>query len=60
MSDLHVVFDMGLSACARCGGIHTEPLDWHKFVRPFLSTYKYWATCPTTGDPILMYVGEEI
>lgn len=50
----------GVAGCARCGGTH-ETLDWKRFDRPAPSdegTYTAWATCPTSGDPILFEVRE--
>lgn len=48
----------GLAGCARCFGTHKE-LDWKRFQRPAPSAggqYTAWATCPTTGDPILFEI----
>lgn len=48
----------GFEGCARCGGTHEE-LNWKRFDRPPPSDsgqYTAWATCPTTGDPILFEV----
>jgi hypothetical protein len=46
----------GVLHCARCGQDH-EAVEWHKFQRPIEdddgTVWGYWATCPTTGDPIL-------
>lgn len=42
--------------CARCGGDH-EGLLVKQFVRPIVdedATWGSWATCPGTGDPILI------
>lgn len=42
--------------CARCGQDH-ERLTYTRFIRPVEDTdgtvWDWWATCPTTGDPIL-------
>lgn len=51
----------GIAGCARCGGTH-ETLDWKAFARPVEmdeGRYTAWATCPTSGDPILFMVREE-
>lgn len=48
-----------IQGCTRCGGDH-EGLDWTPFARPIirgLSTFTHWATCPGTGDPIMLVVG---
>jgi hypothetical protein len=55
----------GLTNCARCGGDHVDPpLTWRKFTRPVrdaqLGDFTYWATCPTTGDPVLLLVKDEL
>lgn len=43
--------------CARCGQDHDD-LHYKKFVNPIYdddgTEWGWWATCPTTGDPILM------
>jgi hypothetical protein len=43
--------------CARCGENH-EALAYVKFDRPIQdedgTAWWYWATCPTTNDPVLM------
>ncbi len=49
----------GTEACPRCGGAH-ESLDLVSFYRPILDhedgfAWRWWAACPTTGDPILVY-----
>lgn len=50
----------GVTGCARCGGTH-ERLDWKAFDRSAPSDagrYTAWATCPTSGDPILFEARE--
>lgn len=45
-----------LRHCARCGGDHDD-LQYKRFVNPIgdeEGVWAWWATCPTTGDPILM------
>ena len=48
-----------VSGCARCGGSH-ENLALHTFKVPFAPpeargvVWDRWATCPATGDPILI------
>lgn len=47
-----------LSGCARCGDDH-EDLPTVLFWRPIEDHedgffWRWWATCPTTGDPILI------
>lgn len=44
--------------CARCGAEHAD-LPIHVFAQPFAPrevdvTWPAWATCPTSGDPILI------
>ena len=52
----------GQDNCARCGNDHAV-LMWRKFQRPVElddgSRMQYWATCPDTGDPILLHVVEQ-
>lgn len=48
--------------CARCGEDH-PPLDVVAFWRPFEDAdgvWRWWATCPTTGDPILISNAEDL
>jgi hypothetical protein len=48
----------GLENCARCGGTHAL-LYWKRFTRPAPSDhgqYRAWATCPSTGEPILFEI----
>lgn len=50
----------GHENCARCGGTHEE-LDWKRFaLQPGppsnAGSYRAWAMCPTTGDPILFEI----
>jgi hypothetical protein len=47
-----------IQSCARCEGVH-ENLPHFRFKQPFAPaelgfTWEFWATCPTTGDPILV------
>lgn len=45
-----------VGGCARCGDDH-EDLDEIAFWRPSEDAdgvWRWWATCPTTGDPILI------
>jgi hypothetical protein len=52
--DHRVVTD--IRNCARCDGKHAALL-FHKMQRSFQvigSEWQWWATCPTTGDPILL------
>lgn len=43
----------GIRGCARCGGSHA--VLWAKrFDRPPPTDHAFWATCPTSGDPILV------
>ncbi len=51
--------DGTVGRCARCGEDHRD-LDVHTFLRPVVDPdgeWRYWLTCPVTGDPILMAVG---
>lgn len=59
---LEVALQSGLSECARCGGTHEDALVWHQFKQPpgeGSGEYRYWATCPATGDPILLWCGPD-
>jgi len=45
--------------CARCGGDHDD-LTYRPFSRPIPDVdgaFTHWASCPETGDPILMRFG---
>ena len=48
-----------VSGCSRCGGAH-EGLPvrrFHRSIEPGIEGvfwFHWWATCPTTGDPILV------
>lgn len=50
--------------CNRCGGDH-DGLVAAKFKHPFAPpecapiAWTHWATCPTTGDPILVMVKDD-
>lgn len=47
--------------CARCDGEGHKQITFTKFTRPVEAgpyVFSYWATCPTTGEPILMQVTE--
>lgn len=59
MDNKQIALTSGLRACARCGGIHDELLEWKLFQRP-PDNYKFWAPCPTTGDPILLEVKDVV
>lgn len=48
-----------LTGCARCGGAGHEGLVFERLDRPMVAatdgtTWAWWASCPTTGQPILM------
>ena len=44
--------------CARCGQDHE--LEFRRFQRPMQRTgYTHWATCPTTGEPIIMVMATD-
>jgi hypothetical protein len=53
--------------CARCGKNH-KSLRVRKFTRPMViptgrttdATYRYWATCPTNKQPILVLIMEKL
>lgn len=49
--------------CARCGQNHPDGLEFKQFLQPVIdddgTVWNYWATCPVTGDPILMKWGKE-
>lgn len=45
-----------IESCRRCGEKH-EAVELHPFARPIPDVdgdFTDWATCPTTGDPILV------
>lgn len=56
MTDQKIV---SIKSCARCGGDH-EALEFKPFTQlvnaPSGTVYKWWALCPTNGEPILMRV----
>lgn len=56
------VFD-DLIHCARCGADHPH-LEWHAFRKPVVdadgTVWRRWATCPTTGDPVLALFSDDI
>jgi hypothetical protein len=41
--------------CARCGLDH-ENVQARPFARPPAKRHTHWATCPVTGEPILIGV----
>lgn len=43
--------------CTRCDESHSQ-LPVKPLSRPF-QVFTHWATCPTTGDPILLLLGAE-
>ena len=43
--------------CARCGGRH-EGLSFQALARPMEGYYTHWATCPETGEPIMLRLVE--
>lgn len=51
--------------CARCGGSHDE-IEATQFRTPFAPpeaapvVWTHWALCPTSGDPILFQVAEDL
>lgn len=52
---------MNIRKCARCGEDH-DNLVFFALTRPFETTtlnYRYWAPCPTNGQPILCAVYED-
>lgn len=54
-----VTIDM--QGCARCDGDGHPQVEFKAFRQPVeIGTEKltHWATCPTTGEPILMAYGE--
>lgn len=57
--DTLIAGHVGQKGCARCGSDH-ERLDWKRFAIPVDVTeteqFIGWATCPTSGDPILLWV----
>lgn len=50
---------IGVLNCARCGGDH-KALKYRKLRQPIedgdTTLWEWWATCPTTGEPILMRI----
>lgn len=60
---------IAVNACARCEGAHGS-LEFRKLRRPVVldfrplsqavPEYGWWASCPSTGEPVLMMaMGEE-
>jgi len=49
-------FSTVITNCARCGETHQE-IKMVSFRRPIMTesgpAWTHWATCPTTGEPIL-------
>lgn len=47
---------LNIHNCSRCGSTHLD-ITAKKFDRPIEDTdgtiWDWWATCPTTGDPII-------
>lgn len=41
-----------VTGCARCGGHHPKLL-FHTF-RRLSAGYTWWASCPATGEPLLL------
>lgn len=52
-------FQDAVKGCSRCGADH-EALYHRAFLRPFAPpeaggiAWEWWASCPATGDPILV------
>lgn len=46
-------FTIDVDGCARCGGEHR--VEFREFARP-AGQYTHWASCPETGDPILLEI----
>ncbi len=48
---------LGVQHCARCGADH-RALEYVRFEQPIEdddgTVWAWWATCPNTGDPVLM------
>ena len=44
-----------ITACARCGLDHNEPIMFKLLKRP-LGDFTHWATCPTNGEVILLKI----
>lgn len=57
-SPLQVALESGLANCPRCGLAHEGLMDWKAFRQPVavegIGVIRYWASCPNTGDPILL------
>jgi hypothetical protein len=54
-------FTFSVTGCARCGGDHVE-LAAVEFQRPPKDEdeeWSHWATCPETGEPILIVTPHE-
>lgn len=53
-----VALPTSVNGCARCGGDHPEgTLEYRAFRQPVPDVdgdFTHWASCPTTGDPILL------
>lgn len=53
---MHVSGDkplVNIRPCTRCGEAHKGLLS-KRFNIPVLGKWTHWATCPTSGDPILL------
>lgn len=53
-------FTIDLEGCARCDGDGHPGLTFRRFARPIelppVHVLTHWATCPTTGEPIVLRV----
>jgi len=47
-------FETKIGGCARCGEAH-DRLKFQKLIRP-IKENTHWATCPTTGEPIVLSI----
>jgi hypothetical protein len=56
MSEPRVVIK-NIAACARCGGTH-KAVRFQPFTKP-PENATHWASCPQTGEPILIRVKPE-
>jgi len=56
------IYGQAVDNCARCGGDHV--LLFKQFARPIedsdATLWTHWATCPATGDPILLHIHTQL
>jgi hypothetical protein len=58
---MNETIEANVTGCSRCGEYHKQ-LVFKKFTNPIDDTngkWTHWATCPTTGDPVLMRIVDD-